>query len=456
MTIEHTFDELCLPRGCGHTLCREEKRTNLHNLDILRHRAQVARLYPTTVQSVKLDGQAHIARALWNLLHEWHTWGDGGRNAKRPSKAEMDRQLREARTHQIRGYEWLAALPAQSTQQVLKEYLRAWDRFFRGSAGRPRFKKRSRSMAVDNPQARDLRVVRLNRRWGEVTVQGVGRVRFRWTRPLPGISPGLPGRITGARFVKDALGWHIVFRIEEPMSKVLPSPGPPIAVDRGVAHTMALSNGRNLDMPKLLTSGERRRLRRLELQAARRREARTRTPGAPVSNRERLAYKQIAMLRSRQARRREDWLHKQTTDLAKNHSLVVLEDLRIQNMTRSARGTLGNPGRNVKAKAGLNRSILSMAWGKADRMLDYKCLLNGSELLKVPAAFSSQTCAVCDRVAHGSRLSRDWFLCVECGHRAPADTNAAQVLLRRGLAARSGTAPGHGVAGRGVLPIGGR
>lgn len=141
-----------LPRGYGHTLCREEKRTNLHNVGILRHRAQVARLYPTTVQSLKLDGQAHTARALWNLLHEWHTWGDGGRNAKRPSKAEMDRQLREARTHPIRGYEWLAALPAQSSQQVLRECLRAWDRFFRGSAGRPRFKGRSRSMAVDNPK----------------------------------------------------------------------------------------------------------------------------------------------------------------------------------------------------------------------------------------------------------------------------------------------------------------
>jgi putative transposase len=207
---------------------------------------------------------------------------------------------------------------------------------------------------------------------------------------------------------------------------------------------MALSNGRNLDMPGLLTSGERRRLRKLELQAARRREARRRTPSARMSNRERLAYKQIASLRSRQARRREDWLHNQTADLAKNHSLVVLEALRIQNMTRSARGTLDAPGRNVKAKTGLNRSILSMAWGKANRMLDYKCLLKGSELLKVPAAFSSQTCAVCGRVAHGSRPSRDWFQCVGCGHRAPADTNAAQVLLRRGLAAQAALPQGMG------------
>jgi putative transposase len=254
--------------------------------------------------------------------------------------------------------------------------------------------------------------------------------------------------------VKYALGWHIVFRIEEPAVEMTPNPGPPIAVDRGVVHTMALSNGQNLDMPTLWTPGERRRLRKLEFQAARRREARRSMPGASISNRERLTYEQIASLRSRQTRRRKDWLHKGTTDLAKNHGLIVLEDLRIQNMVRSARGTLQTPGRKVSAKAGLNRSILGMAWGETSRMLKYKCPRNGGGLLKVPAAHSSQTCAACSHVASESRLSRDWFQCVRCGYRSPADTNAARVLLRRGLAARSGTAPGLGVAGRGAFAEG--
>jgi len=263
----------------------------------VRRRAHRTRLLLTPQQTAVLDQQGHTARALWNLLHEWYTWGGArGSIAKRPSPAEMDKQLRNARTNAPSGYEWLALLPAQATQQVLKHYLRAWDRFFQGVARPPGFKKRDARLAVDNPQAADLRVVRLNRRWGEVTIQKVGRVRFRWTRSLPGVSPGHPGRITGARLVKDVLGWHICFRIEQPSGKITRNASPPVGVDRGVAHTMALSNGRNLDMPKLLTTGERRRLRKLELQASRRRITRQRHRGHRMSNRERSTYHEIAQL----------------------------------------------------------------------------------------------------------------------------------------------------------------
>jgi len=411
----------------------------------VRRRAHTARLDPTPEQAATLDRQGHTARALWNLLHEWYTWGGaGGSIAKRPSWKEMDRQLREARTNPLPGYEWLALLPAQATQQVLKHYLRAWDRFFQGLAGRPKFKRRSSRLAVDNPQANRLNVVRLNRRRGEVAVSMVGTVRFCWTRPLPGVTPGRPGRITGARLIKDSLGWHISFRIEEPKCEAAPNPGPPVGMDRGVVHTMTLSDGRHLHMPELLTNGEQRRLRKLELQAARRRTRRQRKPGTRMSNRERRCYQQIAKLRARQTRRRTDWLHKQTTDLAKNHGLVVVEDLRIQNMTRTVRGTIDKPGRNVRAKAGLNRSILGMAWGKAGQMLAYKCPDRGGKLVKVNPYNSSIECAKCGHVDPENRVDQARFCCRRCGHRANADVNAARVLLARGLglAGHSGTAPG--------------
>jgi putative transposase len=262
----------------------------------MRRRARTARLYLGGAEDAVLDGQAHTARALWNLLHEWYTCRDGG-IAKRPSLAEIDRQLREARTDPLPGWEWLALLPAQATQQVLKTYLNAWDRCYRGVSRRPRFKQRSRQMAVDLPQASQLNIVRVNRRWGEVAVPLVGRVRFRWTRELPGVSRNCPGRITGARVIKNPLGWHICFRIEEPASKVPPNPGAPVGIDRGVVHTMALSDGRDLDMPPLLSKGEQRRLRKLELQAARRRAARhagAGKPGTPMSRWERRAYEQLA------------------------------------------------------------------------------------------------------------------------------------------------------------------
>jgi putative transposase len=430
--------------SAGRTMEAERRRV------AVRRRTYAARVYPTPAQAAVLHRQGHTARALWNLLHNWYTCRDGG-IASRPSIAEIDRQLRDARADPLPGWEWLAELPCQATQQVLKHYIRAWDHFQKGLARPPKVKKRSARLAVDVPQASKLRVTRLSRRWGEAAIPLVGRVRFRWTRPLPGISRGCPGRITGARLIKDPLGWHISFRVEEAASAVPTNPCPPVGVDRGIAHTMALSDERYLDMPPLLREKEQRRLRKLELQAARRRA--TRKPGAAMSNRERRTYEQIAALRARQTRRREDWLHNKTTELSRNHSLIAIEDLRIKNMTRSPRGTVDRPGRQVRAKAGLNRSALSMAWGKAGRMLAYKCPSQGGELVQVPAAYSSQTCACCGHISRQNRR-RACFRCVACGHTASADTNAALVILQRGLAARSGTAPGYGVAGRGAFAAG--
>jgi putative transposase len=168
----------------------------------VRRRTHKARLYPTSGQTAALDRQRNTARALWNLLHEWYTCRRGG-IARRPSIAEIDRQLRDARANPLPGWEWLADLPAQATQQVLKHYLNAWNRYSSGISKPPKFKKRNAYLAVDAPQASALKIARLNRRWGEVRILLVGRVRFRWTRPLPEISRDCPGRITGAHLVKD-------------------------------------------------------------------------------------------------------------------------------------------------------------------------------------------------------------------------------------------------------------
>jgi putative transposase len=418
---------------------------------VQRRRTHKARLYPTSAQASALDGQGHAARALWNLLHEWYTCRNGG-VAKRPSISEIDQQLRDARVNPLPGWEWLTYLPAQATQQVLKHYLCAWNRYFSRVSKPPRFKKRSAHMAVDVPQASALKISRLNRHWGELTITLVGRVRFRWTRPLPGASRGLPGRITGARMVKDPLGWHICFRIEELVVAASANPGSPVGIDRGVVHTMAFSNGEMLDMRSLLSQGEQRRLHGLERKAARQqlvfRQQRARDPHAVMSRRQRQTYEQIAALRARQTRRRKDWLHKTTTDLAKSHGVIVVEDLRIRNLTRSARGTTEHPGRNVRAKAGLNRSILDMAWGKAEQMLAYKCRMQGGVLVKVDPRNSSVECATCGNSSPTNRLSQATFRCVTCLHTTNADTNAARVLLKRGLTALSGATPGCGGTAR--------
>ncbi|MFC0865079.1 hypothetical protein ACFHYQ_22560 [Sphaerimonospora cavernae] len=175
-------------------------------------RAHVARLDLSAAQVAVLDGQAHTARALWNLLHEYFTFRQG----RFATVKDCDEAIRAAR----REIDWMGQLPAQAAQAVLKTYRQAWANFFNPGhpAGRPTFKARFRSRpAVDVPQARDLQIKRVNRRWGAVSLPKAGRVRFRWTKDLPGVTRGGPaGRITGARLVKAADGWHIVFRTPDP------------------------------------------------------------------------------------------------------------------------------------------------------------------------------------------------------------------------------------------------
>lgn len=117
----------------------------------------------------------------------------------------------------------------------------------------------------------------------------------------------------------------------------------------------------------------------------------------------------------------------------------MLEDLRITNMTRSARGSVEAPGRNVAAKSGLNRSIYDAGWGVLQDMLTYKAEEAGIEVVLVNPANTSRTCHQCGHVAAANR-SAEAFRCRKCGHSAHADTNAARNILRLGLSLRQAVA----------------
>ncbi|MEU6720489.1 transposase [Nonomuraea sp. NPDC046802] len=405
-----------------------------------RARAHVARLYPDKRQSAVLDGQAHAARAVWNLLHEFATFRQG----RLASLKECDAAIREAR-HEI---EWLGQLPAQAAQAVLKIYRQAWANFFNPDhpAERPAFKSRLRSrMAVDVPQASRLRITRINRRWGVVNLPKAGRVRFRWTKDLPGVTKGGPsGRVTGARLVKEAHGWNIVFRTEVFVPVPVPHTGPKAGLDRGITVPLALSTGKHLRHGPWLTGGERERLLRLERKSARQRASREK--GAPVSNRERRTYDQIARLRATAKRRAVDWQHQTTTDLARRFSAIVVEDLNIMAMTASASGTVAEPGVNVAQKRGLNRSIAGEAWGRTVEFLTYKSADRGGLVAQVRPHGTSQECHRCHTTTAGSRETQSRFACKNpaCGWIGNADTNAARNLLHR-----YNSAAGRAVTGRG-------
>ncbi|WP_425839370.1 RNA-guided endonuclease InsQ/TnpB family protein [Streptomyces fractus] len=386
------------------------------------HRARLA-LDPA--QAAFLDAQGHAARTMWNLLHDWWTMLP---KAQR-TLAAADAAIRQGRAD----LDWLGVLPAQASQAVLKTYFQAWKNCWEGRACAPAFKARFRTkVSIDIPQGRDLNVQRVHRRWGMVNLPKVGRVRFRWTKDLPvGKRADSQHRITGARLVKDALGWHIAFRITTQVPEPAAHRGPEVGIDAGITVPLALSDGETVDHGEWLSKQEQARLLHYEQRAARRKAHRTK--GERTSHRLQHTYDQIARLRATAKRRRDDWQHQATTAIANTYGTVVVEALRITNMTRSAKGSAEQPGRNVAQKAGLNRSILGEAWGRTVELLAYKVADRGGTLAEVPAQGTSLECSACHTVTEGSRRSQAEFVCNNpaCGWEGNADHNAARTVLHR-------------------------
>jgi len=363
-------------------------------------------------QAATLNDQADAARSLWNLIHAYHEFH--ANQQRWPSWSEVDEAIRQAR-HEI---PWLGVLPAQAAQQVLRTYRRAWENYWARTHGRPTWRSKRARRAVDVPQARDLNLTQLNRRWWSAQIPKVGRVKVR-------VQQRLPDRITGARIVRQANGWQLIVRGEDHAARLAAcDPKRILGLDRGVTHTLADSEGRFLDMPDTITPAEVRRLHRLECKSARQRSHRPKR--SRPSNRELRTYQQIAKLRARQARRRHDWTHQTTASLCRgNIGALAIEALNVKKMTASAHGTINQSGRRVAQKARLNRAILNQGWGQIERLLTYKAERSGRTVVKVKPQHTSQTCHRCGNVAAHQRESQALFCCQACGWNGSADTNAA-------------------------------
>ena len=205
-----------------------------------------------------------------------------------------------------------------------------------------------------------------------------------------------------------------------------PGNGQVVGIDRGVAVSAALSTGQLLRVPGP-GGAEHTRMRRLQRQLARARRG---------SNRRARVRLAIARLRARQTDRRADWAEKASTGLARRFDVIRVENLDITGMTRSARGTAEQPGRNVRQKSGLNRAILSQGWGLLVRRLEDKA---PGRIEKVTPRFTSQRCSACGYVDPRSRESQARFVCTACHFSGNADVNAARnIAAGRAVTARGG------------------
>ncbi len=255
-----------------------------------------------------------------------------------------------------------------------------------------------------------------------VTLPRLGRLRTcEKTRALRDRVAAGTARVLTATIPREADRWFVSFTCE--VEREMPAGNghqDTVGIDLGVLRLVTPSTGEPAPGARALQRALR-RLRRLGRTVSRRRKG---------STRQRRATSRLARTYRRVRNLRRDYLHKLTTYLAKNHGRVVIEDLNVRGMMCSARGTVEKPGRNVRAKAGLNRALADAAFAEFRRLLDYKCRWYGSRLVVAPRSFaSSRRCSGCGQVREDLSLGERVFVCAACGFEIDRDLNAALNLV---------------------------
>ena len=308
---------------------------------------------------------------------------------------------------------WLADAPVHSLQQTLKDLERAYSNFFAKRADFPRFKKKGRHDSFRYPDPKQIKLDQGNSR---LFLPKLGWLRYRNSRDVLGTVKNVT--------VSQSCGkWYASIQTEREVAQSIPQGGA-VGIDMGVARFATLSDGTFYEP---LNSFKRH-------EAALRKAQQAMSRKQKFSNNWKKEKARVQRIHARIGNARRDYLHKTSTAISQNHAMVCIEDLQVRNMSKSAAGTADAPGRNVRAKSGLNKSILDQGWFEFRRQLDYKLAWNGGWLIAVPPRNTSRTCPACDYVSRDNRKTQARFVCVVCGFEENADVVGAINVLRAGHA----------------------
>jgi transposase len=358
------------------------------------------RVYPSAEQSAfMLDRHCADARFVWNLAVEQFNYGVRGRAG--PGPAARQKQLGEARKQ----FQWLAAGSSSVQQQALRDFDRGVEAFFTHTHDRPTWRRKHLNEGFC---LRDTNVRGLNRKWAQVFVPKLGWVKFRLCRRLP------QGKLGMARVTYKSGRWHVAFPAPQPAVAAKAGRGQTVVgIDRGVATTLALSDGTMLRAP-IMRVGEQKQLVRLQQQLAR---------CCKGSHRRRKVKARIARLHARVADRRRDWVEKTTTRIAATYGTIAVEKLATRNMVRAP-----------KPKPDPDNKDAYLPNGRAAK-----------------AAYSSLECRNCGHISTENRKSQAEFECIACGHQDHADIQAAATILARATQPALTSGPEATPAHAGVL-----
>jgi putative transposase len=325
---------------------------------------------------------------------------------------------------------WLKDSPVHPLQQALKDLERAYKNFFAKRANPPGFKKKGQSDSFRYPDPKQIKLDQTNSR---IFLPKLGWIRYRNSREVLGAVKNVTVSFSQGKWFASIQTEREVETPTHPSTSI-------VGIDMGIARFATLSDGSYFSplnsfkyQEKALAKAQRAMSRKQKF-----------------SNNWKKAKASVQKIHARIGNARRDYLHKATTTISKNHAMVCIEDLQVRNMSKSASGTTETPGKNVKAKSGLNKAILDQGWYELRRQLNYKLDWNGGQLIAVSPRNTSRTCLRCGHVAKENRSSQARFECVKCGFEENADLVGAINVLRAGHArlACADTSPAVGASGQ--------
>jgi putative transposase len=313
-------------------------------------------------------------------------------------------------------HEFLSAVPAQALQQSLKNLECAYTNFFRKRADFPKFKKKGQRESFRIPQGFEI-----DNQNGRIKLAKLGWMRYRKSQDILGEASNVT--------VSESCGkWYVSVQTEREVDTPQHPSTSAVGMDWGVVNFVTLSDGEVVEqcqpLKKFLP-----KLAKLQRRMARKKK---------FSKNWRKAKARISKLHAKVANIRKDFVHKISNDISKNHVVVVIENLQVKNMSKSAT-------KKVAQKSGLNRSILDASPFELRRQLEYKTQWQGGLLVPVPPQNTSRKCPECGHLAAENRKSQAKFVCVQCEFSANADFVAAVNIREAGLASLACSQPSSDV-----------
>lgn len=296
---------------------------------------------------------------------------------------------------------WLKACDSQVLQQALMQLERGYVNCFEGRSDPPTKRKKFVNDSFRYPQ-------RFKVEGNKVYLPKIGWVKFRKSREID-------GTIKNVTVSRKGHHWFVSFQTEQEIDDPIHPSESAVGIDLGIAQFATLSDGTVYEPLSAF--------RRLEAKLAKLQRKLSRK--VKFSNNWKTIKRKITRLHSKIADARGDYLHKVSTEISQNHAVIGVEDLKVSNMSKSAKGTIDRPGKKVAQKSGLNKSILDQGWGMFRATMEYKQLWRGGMVIAVPPHHTSQMCSECGHTSPLNRQSQSTFECVQCGFKANADWNAA-------------------------------